>query len=343
MITIIENYNLIQNNTFRISANCKKWLEYTSVSDLYLIAEEVSSNKFFSIGEGSNILFTQDYDGTILHSRIIDMNVNIDDNGDLLVRCGAGIKLDDIISYCCSAKRWGFENLSGIPGNVGASVVQNVGAYGVEIKDLVEEVECFDMNKKEYVILSNDMCKFAYRHSIFKEYKTAFVVTHVTYRLKKMNKPYLEYGNLKEVFSQLNNITPNEVRKEIISIRDMKLPSIDKIGSAGSFFKNPILSETEFRKIKQRHEEYNITGVSNIPHFQTGAGNIKIPAAWLIEQCGFKGISYGNAGVWEKQPLVLINRTGKASAQEIINLENLIRDTVYSKYEIILEPEVEHI
>lgn len=340
MITTLENYNLLHSNTFRLNINCARWISYTSESDLYDISEKLDRHNFFSIGEGSNILFTGDYSGTILHSEILDMEMSIDANGDMFIIAGAGLKMDDIVYHTCLAGRWGMENLSHIPGEVGASVVQNVGAYGTEIKDLVDEVRCFDLQDNKFVTLKNKDCLFSYRNSLFKEQKGRYIVTKVKYKFAKEREANLEYGNLKDHLRDADSLTPMLVRDTIIAIRDEKLPRVEEIGSAGSFFKNPIISKKELENIQKI---MGFENVRQIPHYEINHNEIKIPAAWLIDKCGFKGKRFGNVSVWEKQPLVIVNLTGKATPEEIIDVENKIIKEVVDKFGITLSPEVEHI
>lgn len=342
MITVLDNYNLLRHNTFRIDAVCSKWIDYTSAEDLRLMPAEIEGNPCFSIGEGANILLTGNFQGVVLHSSILDVEMDFDNDGNLLIRAGSGLKMDDLIHYTCLNGWWGLENLSLIPGTVGASVVQNIGAYGVEIKDVVKEVECFDLQTRSFVRFTDEECRFSYRNSIFKDTDRRFVVTYVTYRLKKKSGPNLRYGNLQERFTGNVTLSPMMVREEIIRIRNEKLPPVDEIGSAGSFFKNPVITMSEYQNLLEHEQVRNGRTVSDIPHYLVD-GFVKIPAAWLIEKCGFKGKEYGNVGVWGKQPLILVNLTGKATSDEVLELENVIIGKVESTFGIRLHPEVDHI
>ena len=341
MITILEKYNLQQHNTFRIEASCSEWVEYTSVDDIPAVVSLTKGKPFVSIGEGSNILFTDDYHGVVLHSRILDLEMNIDSEGDLLVKAGAGLKMDDLIGYLSANGWWGLENLSLIPGTVGASVVQNIGAYGAEAKDSVVKVECYDVEANMFVTFDNKDCDFSYRNSFFKKCGGRYIVTYVIYKLRKNALPNLKYGNLGDRLSIKDTITPLVVREEIIKIRNEKLPPVEEIGSAGSFFKNPVISEEDYISLKEIQRN-RLNNASEIPHYAV-EGGIKIPAAWLIEQCGFKGKQYGNVAVWKRQPLIIVNLTGKATSAEILELESKIIETVKSTFGIELEPEVDHI
>jgi len=344
MINEVENYNLKFHNTFRVDAVCSRWLEFSDANDLPEVATKVAGNKFMCIGGGSNLLFIHDYDGTIIHSRILDAEMSVrESDGRLLLRAGSGIVMDSLIEQCCINEIWGLENLSGIPGEVGAAAVQNVGAYGVEAKDVIESVECYDMLKKEFVIFSASECDFGYRHSMFKtdSFKNRYAVTYVTFLLKSKPDPKLEYGNLHLKVGNIHTLTPTIVREAVMDLRAQKLPPVEKYGSAGSFFKNPVVGMSVFNRVtelvKKAHGEDCC-----VPHFKSG-DDVKIPAAWLIEQCGFKGFTYGNVGVWHLQPLVIVNLTGKATAREIMYVENMIKTKVQETFGIELTPEVEHV
>ena len=328
MINQAENYSLFGNNTFRIDGSCRTWIDYTSEQDLFQLRHLLRSNKFFSIGEGSNVLLPPHYDGIVLHSSILDMDISFDSDNNMYVKAGAGLRLDEVIDHCCRAGRWGFENLAGIPGGVAASVVQNVGAYGVEIESLVHGVECFDVENNCIIELSPADCGFQYRNTMFNINKRRYIITHVTYRLDADARPRLEYGDLSTIMAKYASPTPANVRDEIIALRDSKLPSVNLIGSAGSFFKNPYTDKSR------------VEG-TDMPFYPISENTVKVPAAWLIEQCGFKGQVFGNVGVWGKQPLVLVNATGRATTQEILEVAAKIIQAVDNRFGIKLELEVE--
>ncbi len=338
MITVRENIDLKPFNTFGIQARCDRWIDYTETSDIPEITKRYGTYRLLSIGGGSNLLFTRDFHGTIIHSRITGLKIT--KKGAVhTATIGAGERFDSVIERCCDDDLWGIENLSGIPGDTGAAAVQNIGAYGVEIKDVIETVDCYDTLTGKFITLTCDDCGYGYRSSIFKNSDHRFIVTAITVRLNEKPSPRLEYAGLNNLSETGIRLTPHRVREEIIRLRDTKLPDPATIGNAGSFFKNPVLSAEEYDMFLK---SAGGSGYTDIPHYDTPQGT-KIPAAWLIEQSGFKGRITGNAGVWHKQPLVLINATGHATGQDITNLENEIIQSVYKKFGIHLHPEVEHI
>ena len=289
------------------------------------------------IGAGSNLLFTKDFDGVVLHSRICFARALEEDAEGVNIEAGAGIVMDDLIAQVADMGLYGLENLSHIPGEVGASAVQNVGAYGVEAKDVIREVHAVAVESGEERIFSNEECRFVYRDSIFKnEWKGLYIITSVVFHLSKQPQPRLDYGNLRQALAG-KEPTPMNIREAVIAIRKQKLPEPAELGSAGSFFKNPIISPEHFQTILQQEQKT----AAEIPHFETADG-IKIPAAWLIEQCGWKGKRQGGAQVYEKQPLVIVN-TGNATAQDIITLAAEITESIAQRFQITLHPEVNYI
>lgn len=298
------------------------------------------------IGGGSNLLFTGDFPGTVLHSAIRHIDVISDSDDEVLVRVGAGVEFDKLCEWAAGRGLWGPENLSHIPGEAGAAAVQNIGAYGVEAKDIIREVRAFDLVSRKFLTFSVEECNYGYRDSFFKspEGKDRYIITGIVFAFRRNGSPILEYGNLREtLLSRCPCPTPSDVRETIISIRRTKLPEVGEVGSAGSFFKNPVVSWEVFGnvvRISGRDE-------SSVPHYPvSGPGGepwVKIPAAWLIDQCGWKGAVRGGAGVWPTQPLVIINASGEASPEEILALEECIRMSVSDRFGIVLSPEVEHI
>ena len=298
------------------------------------------------IGGGSNLLFTGDFPGTVLHSAIRHIDVISDSDDEVLVRVGAGVEFDKLCEWAAGRGLWGPENLSHIPGEAGAAAVQNIGAYGVEAKDIIREVRAFDLVSRKFLTFSVEECNYGYRDSFFKspEGKDRYIITGVVFAFRRNGSPILEYGNLREtLLSRCPCPTPSDVRETIISIRRTKLPEVGEVGSAGSFFKNPVVSREVFGnvvRISGRDE-------ASVPHYPVpGPGGepwVKIPAAWLIDQCGWKGAVRGGAGVWPSQPLVIINASGEASPEEILALEECIRMSVSDRFGIVLSPEVEHI
>ena len=280
----------------------------------------------------------------MLHSAVdyikyIDMGLK-----EVPVAVGAGVNFDRFVRDVCGNGLWGAENLSLIPGEVGAAAVQNIGAYGVEVKDIISGVVCYDITEKRKVTFKVGECAYGYRTSRFKETpdKGRYIITSVLFRLSREPRPRLDYKGLAAALGNSEPSSPQQIRDAIIRIRREKLPDPAETGSAGSFFKNPVITVARFLDIvdiarKENGENYTV------PHYDLGMGMIKIPAAWMIEQCGFKGFKMGNAAVYEKQPLVLVNATGKASPEEILALEQTVKDAVFAKYGISLSPEVEHI
>ena len=340
MITVIPDFDLRHSNTFRMNARCRRWIEYTDPNDLPAIFADGSLLRPKCIGSGSNILFTNDYDGDLLHSRVMGMEITPLDDGSVYVRAGAGIEMDHLVEYCAERGYWGLENLSGIPGEVGASAVQNVGAYGVEAKDCIESVECFDTVTRTFDSFAPEECEYGYRTSRFKTGKDAdrYIVCYVVFKVYSDYLPKLDYGHLRDALNT-EHPTPMDVRKAIIAMRTVKLPNVDSIGSAGSFFKNPLLTSEEFSALKKRVVALFGQEMS-FPNFKEGE-RIKVPAAWLIDKCGLKGYRNHDAGVWDKQPLVIVNLTGNASAEEIIEVKNHVIESVKNQFGVILSPEVE--
>lgn len=321
-------------NTFGIPAHARVYAEYTSLEELRALLQTYKSERLLHIGAGSNLLFTKDFDGVVLHSRICFARTLEEDAEGVNIEVGAGIVMDDLIAQVADMGLYGLENLSHIPGEVGASAVQNVGAYGVEAKDVIREVHAVAVESGEECVFSNADCRFGYRDSIFKnEWKGQYIITSVVFHLSKQPQPHLDYGNLRQALAG-KEPTPMNIREAVIAIRKQKLPEPADLGSAGSFFKNPIISPEHFQTILQQEHKTE----AEIPHFETADG-IKIPAAWLIEQCGWKGKRQGGAQVYEKQPLVIVN-TGNATAQDIITLAADITKSIEKRFQITLHPEV---
>jgi len=328
------NFSLLPYNTFGLNVFCQRFCEYSSVSELkeFIKAGNLAETNWFHIGGGSNLLFINDYNGIILHSQIKGIELVKETGKDCLVRVGAGEVWDDFVIWCVENRLGGVENLSLIPGEVGASAVQNIGAYGVEAKDVIDSVETISATDASERIFSNEDCKFAYRNSIFKE-DNSRIVTHVVFRLQKeLFYDYkLDYGHLKGALSACPTINLLQVRETIIAIRNEKLPDPKTLGNAGSFFKNPVVSKEKFVQLQEKYP--------SIPHYPVGETEEKIPAGWLIEQSGWKGKSHKRAGVYDKQALVLVNNGG-ATGIEIQELAELIQQSVYEKFGITIEPEV---
>lgn len=332
MSHIKHHISLLPYNTFRIDVCAKLFAEYTSIDELRQLLNEYKHEKILHIGAGSNLVFTRDFDGLVLHSAMRRAKALDEDNEHLLIEAENGLVLDELIAQLCDMGLSGMENLSYIPGEVGASAVQNVGAYGVEAKDLIVQVKAIEILTGNERIFSNQECNYAYRDSIFKnELKGKYIITSVIYRLDKHLNPKLEYGGLAREVG--GNVNLNAIRKAIIRIRKQKLPEVSALGSAGSFFKNPIVTCEQYNALLARY--------ATIPHYEQDGG-VKIPAAWLIEQCGWKGKMCGGAQCYEKQPLVLVN-ANQATPEDIINLAEAIAKDVLLNFGITILPEVNYI
>jgi len=330
---IEHNFSLLPYNTFGLNVCCRQFCEYDTASELENLIKSgiLESTLWLHTGGGSNLLFLSDYDGLILHSGIKGIEILEDTEKDCTVRVGAGEIWDDFVVWCVDRELGGVENLSSIPGEAGASAVQNIGAYGVEAKDVIERVETISAKDASRHIFKNEECRFAYRNSIFKS-DNSLIVTHVVFRLKKL--PFysynLEYGRIREALPPSQEINLSKIRETVIAIRDEKLPDPKVLGNAGSFFKNPVVSNEKFSQLQEKYP--------SMPHYPVEEVE-KIPAAWLIEQSGWKGKSYRQAGVYDKQALVLVNRGG-ATGEEIWELANLIQNSVMEKFGVKIEPEV---
>ena len=347
--------DLTKMNTFGMKVKARCFIEYDSVADLVDIEFEELARPVLHIGGGSNLLFTDDFKGTVLHSKINFIEIlekeeprHCEEQDDVaipspvLVSVGAGVVFDEFCDWAAKEGLWGVENLSYIPGEVGASAVQNIGAYGVEVKDVIRKVYCYDTVDEEFVNFDVEDLEYGYRDSAFKdpEVKGRYIVTHVVFALSREPQPRLDYAHLKEAVG--DNVTPLQIRKTIIKIRKEKLPEPSVMGSAGSFFKNPVISAEHFVRIEAAAKAEHGADVK-VPHYDLPDGTVKIPAAWMIEQCGWKGKRSGGAAVYDKQPLVIVNYTGEAYPEEIIGLERRIIASVKSKFDIVLHPEVDHI
>ena len=319
-------------NTFGLDVKTRVWAEYTSVEELKELLVQFKDEQILHIGAGSNLLFTADFNGVILHSAMRRARCVREDADHVWIEADNGLVLDELIAQLCDMGISGMENLSYIPGEVGASAVQNVGAYGVEAKDVIEQVRTIQLPDWNETILDNAQCRFGYRDSVFKnELRGKAIVTHVVYKLNKHFEPKLDYGNLRTEVS--DNPTPISVREAVIRIRQQKLPEVGELGSAGSFFKNPIVSKEKYDEIAKNYDR--------VPHFDQDGG-VKIPAAWLIEQCGWKGKFVGGAQCYPKQPLVLVN-ANHATPDDIMTLARNICDSVKEKFNITINPEVNYI
>lgn len=332
---IQENYSLKNKNTFGVEAYARWYTEINSEQDLTeLFGDEKWQHiNRLILGGGSNMLFTDDFNGLVIHINIKGLSHTI--NGtDVYLKAGGGEVWNDAVNYAVDQNFSGMENLSLIPGSVGASPIQNIGAYGVEIKDIFESCMAFDTETGEFKVFNLNECKFSYRDSVFKsEWKGRFIITQVIYRLSTLKTLNTSYGAIKDELVKRNVSHPSvgDVSQVVSHIRISKLPDPSQIGNAGSFFKNPVIPNSDYRALKARF--------SDIVAYQVGETHFKLAAGWLIEQCGWKGKVSGNTGTWKNQALVLVNH-GAASGIEIFNFSQQIIESVKLKFGIVLEREV---
>lgn len=334
---IEENYSLEKHNTFHLPVKTRWFMEYANEEELGRILRDEYFQECLSlhIGSGSNLLFINDFNGIVLHSRIQGISLMEETDESVFLRIGAAEKWDDVVAYAVAHGWGGVENLSLIPGEAGAAAIQNIGAYGVEIKDVIETVEAYNQLSFEKRIFTRDECAYGYRASYFKnEHNDPYIVTYITLRLDKHPRFKLDYGNLKEELADVPEITLQAVRDAVIEIRRRKLPDPEVVGNAGSFFMNPVIPAVQFEKLKVRYPD--------MPFYPAGEEKVKVPAGWLIEQCGFKGKSHGPVGVYEKQALVLVN-LGGAQGHEIALVAESIRTAVNERFGIEIMPEVKYI
>ncbi len=335
-----RNYSLKEHNTFGIDAKCRRFIEFEDDDEAVEVAKILreSATPYIIIGGGSNLLLTKDFDGIVVRSGIKGhyFEESGDGSQETVVRmtCGSGEVWDDMVATSIKAGYYGMENLSLIPGDVGASAVQNIGAYGVEAKDLIVSVEAVEIATGQVVTISGKDCGYGYRQSKFKqEWKNRYLITHVTYQLSTSFQPHLDYGNIRQELEKkgITEPTAQQVRDIIIDVRNVKLPDPKVMGNAGSFFMNPIVTRQKYEHLAAQYPM--------MPHYEVDGSYEKIPAGWMIEQCGWKGKSLGRAGVHNKQALVLVNRGG-ATGAEIVALCDAIRKDVKNKFGIDIHPEV---
>lgn len=334
----LYNCSLLPYNTFGMDVKASRFVEYASVEELRGLwnAEREAVARALHIGGGSNLLFASDYEGLILHSAIKGYTVVKETEEEVEVRVGAGEVWDDFVAYTVANGWYGAENLSLIPGEVGASAVQNIGAYGVEAKDLIVSVDTFGLETGEERRFMREECRYAYRESVFKQkLKGKYAVTFVTYRLKKPPVFHLEYGNIRaELEKQGCQVDLENVRRIIIAIRQAKLPDPKVLGNAGSFFMNPVVPKMQFEALLAQYPD--------MPHYPVDEAHVKIPAGWMIDRCGWKGKRVGHAGVHEKQALVLVN-CGGATGKEVMHLAEEIVASVRERFDVTIRPEVNYI
>ncbi|MFV8366572.1 UDP-N-acetylmuramate dehydrogenase [Flavobacterium sp. XS1P27] len=332
---IVHNFSLKKHNTFGIEAKAKQFVAVHSVQDLKTILQENKTEQKFILGGGSNMLLTKDIDALVIHIDLKGKKI-IEENDDFVwVESQAGESWHEFVLWTIDQNFGGLENMSLIPGNVGTTPVQNIGAYGTEIKDTFVSCKAMTIESQEMKTFTNDECHFGYRESIFKnKAKNQFVITSVVFKLTKTNhKINTSYGDISSELAKNNIINPTlkDVSNAVIAIRQSKLPDPKELGNSGSFFKNPILLKSDFEKIHQQFPE--------MKYFDISETEVKVPAGWLIEQAGFKGKRFGDAGIHKNQALVLVNY-GNATGQEILNVSKDIQETIFKTFGIHIEAEV---
>lgn len=346
-----KNYSLLHLNTFGIDCQCDYLLVYESTDDAVSIAHELHKDdvapKFLILGGGSNLLLTQDFKGRVITAdKRFDVTVSKRDDAheEVFLRCWAGTTFDEVVEYAVGEGYYGLENLSLIPGECGASGVQNIGAYGVEAKDLIDNIEAVELATGNTVCIKAEECAYGYRQSRFKnEWKNRYLITYITYRLSLKFRPHLDYGNIRKVLEEKNisadALDGKTLREVIVDIRRAKLPDPKDLGNAGSFFMNPIIDEESFLNLKAKEPDvryFEVPGTNDSAQSET---RYKIPAGWMIDQCGWKGRRVGTVGVYDKQALVLVNHGG-ATGNDVVKLMNEIQADVFSRFGIHIYPEV---
>lgn len=335
---MLSNISLKSYNTFGIEVFAKDMVKVNSIEQLknVLLSPTLMAMDKLILGGGSNILFTKDYNGLVIHNCIKGIAYSTESKNKIRLHVGAGETWHDFVLYCVNNNYAGIENLSLIPGTVGAAPLQNIGAYGVEVENVIESVEAIKVTSGEFRVFNKDECKFGYRESIFKhELKGEYVITGVNFKLDKIPEFHIEYGDIRRVLEEnnINELNIKVISDAVIQIRKSKIPDPTEIGNAGSFFKNPEIATADYEELKESHP--------NIPGYPTASGT-KIPAGWLIEQAGWKGFRNGSIGVHAKQALVLVNYGG-GTGIEIKNLSMDIQSSVNTKFGINLLPEVNFI
>lgn len=331
-----QNYPLQKYNTFKIAAKAKYFSKFSSAEELQELLDKKQAEPKLILGGGSNILLTKDFDGFVLKNEMPGINLLNEDDEYIFIQAGAGVTWHSFVTFCVNNNFGGVENLSLIPGNVGASPMQNIGAYGVEIKDVFYQLEAFHLSEKFIQKFNTTDCSFGYRDSVFKnKFKDQFAILNVIYRLKKNPDFNISYGAIAQELEKMKveKITIKAISDAVISIRTSKLPDPALIGNAGSFFKNPVIDKKKFDSLKSSLSD------ADFPFYKIDEESYKIPAGWLIEKCGWKGYRKGDAGCYSKQALVLVNY-GNATGKEIYSLSEEIKISVKEKFDIDLEREV---
>jgi len=331
---ILKNYSLKKHNTFGIDVKTKYFFNFQSISELQVFIKDKKYSKFsrIIIGEGSNLLFTKNFEGVVIYPQIKNIELINQTDNFYFVKAGAGIIWDNFVEYCVKNNWQGAENLSLIPGTVGATPVQNIGAYGVEAKNIIYSVEYVSLKNGEIYEIENKNCEFEYRDSIFKNrLKNKTVVTNVVFKLNKKHLFSINYKGITDELNHFKEINIQNIRDTIIKVRNNKLPDVKKIGNAGSFFKNPIIDKKILEKILEKYPQ--------APNFKLEDNKYKIPAAFLIDNSELKGYRYKNAKVFENQPLVIVN-CGNTTGKEILELSEIVQSKVKQNFDIMLEREV---
>ena len=334
-MNIKYNYSLLSHNTFGVDVKTDEFIEFDTVEEALTLSKTLAQKKWLMIGQGSNLLFLNDFKGAILHSAIRQMKKIEEDDQWVYIEVGSGVIWDQFVEFCVENGWGGVENLSSIPGEVGAAAVQNIGAYGMEVRETIEKVKAIEIASSQLREFSKENCQYGYRQSIFKnQNKGQYILTSVVFRLSKKPQFKLSYQHLEEEVQKRGSVNLQTIRETIIQIREHKLPDFRVMGNAGSFFINPVISKKHFQRLQSEYPE--------IPHYYVSETEEKIPAAWLIEQCGWKGKQVGKVAVHAMQPLVIVN-CGGASGNEIKQLADEIQLSVKNKFDIQLQPEVNYI
>lgn len=338
MINLKENISLREYHTFRVEAKAKYFMEYTETSDLPTFLADFPQWKtmpYFVLGEGSNLLPVGDFEGLVIRPKPMGKKKIQEDHEHVYIEFGAGELWDEVVEFAVQNNWGGIENLSLIPGSVGAAAVQNIGAYGAEVSQVIHRVKGYDLQLMKERELAVEDCTYGYRNSIFKqELQGQFIIHSITLQLSKTPQFQVGYGSLQDEIASLGALNLTNIRQAIIKVRESKLPDPDQLGSAGSFFMNPVI---ELSLAEQLQADYPA-----MPTYPDQSGGVKLAAAWLIEQCGWKGFREGDAGVYAHQALVLVNH-GAATGEEIANLAARIQQSVLEQFEVSISPEVNYL
>lgn len=333
-IEIKSDYSLKEHNTFGVDVKAKYFVEIKTENDLLELfdLDIIEKNDYLVLGGGSNILFKNDYDGLVIYMNIGGIQL-IKKENSIYAKSGAGVVWNDFVWYCIDRDLWGIENLTLIPGTVGAAPVQNIGAYGTEIKDVFISCQAFDTKEKKMLTFYKDDCNFSYRDSIFKQNPGRYIITEIVIELSEEKKLNNSYFRIQEKLEEkgLTNPSIKEIANVVTEIRNSRIPNPEEIGNSGSFFKNPVVSKIRLKELQKIYPD--------IPFFEYEEMSVKIPAGWLIEQSGWKGKSYKGAGVWKNHALILVNN-GNATGEEIYELSEIVIADVWKKFDILLEREV---